>query len=251
MKNLSVVLLALLGFLPCWSQVPSAQTIKTAYGTLELKNMRLMRTYNAQQPCGFGMGVENASSVGWLKVEFLVVVGGRDTSDTPWSYRATLSMEDLTSDAARYVAEGCNGTFSFSEVDKFSVTLAKGTPDPKDVADLARSRASADVGRKRAAALAAGKAAALAKLPMLNSGMPMAFLGSDRKCAAQFQEALAMEGLEKRKRLADLVSYGCGIVASNPIHVVAGQREANFTFVTLAEGKDEGESGWVAIAWVK
>jgi hypothetical protein len=32
--------------------------------------------------------------------------------------------------------------------------------------------------------------------------------------------------------------------------VIADPKE-NFTLVTLAEGKDEGKSGWVPIAWVK
>ena len=86
---------------------------------------------------------------------------------------------------------------------------------------------------------------------MLNSGIPMAFLGSDRKCATQFQEALAMEGLEKRKRIAELVSFQCGVLVDNSVHVAPGQREGNLMVVTVGEGKYERKSGWVPVAWVK
>ena len=62
----------------------------------------------------------------------------------------------------------------------------------------------------------------LAKLPMIVSGGESIFLGSDRKCAEQFQQALAMDGLEKRKRLADLISHGCGFIAASPARVTGG-----------------------------
>ena len=49
---------------------------------------------------------------------------------------------------------------------------------------------------KKKADAAAQEAARIAKLPRLVSGRAYAFLGSDRKCAEQFQQALTMDGLE-------------------------------------------------------
>lgn len=104
---------------------------------------------------------------------------------------------------------------------------------------------------KRNADLAAARAVGLSRLPLLNSGAQAVFLGSDRKCAQQFQDAVAMEGLEKRKRIADLITYGCGFVAQSPVRVVLLQRDGGFAKVTLGDGKDEGKSGWVPAAWLE
>lgn len=115
----------------------------------------------------------------------------------------------------------------------------------KHAADLAAAE------RKRVADAAAARAAYLAKLPLMNAGSPLAFLGSDRKCAEQFQQALGMDGLEKRKRIADLISYGCGVTVDSPVRVVAGQQDRDFLVVTVADGKFEGKSGWVPVSWLK
>jgi hypothetical protein len=197
------------------------------------------------------MNVENASGVSWPRIDFLINAGGRDTSDIPWTFQATVTIADLTIDAARYVADGCNGFFSYSTIDKFSITIANGTPDPRDVKAYKQATAAAQAERKRAADAAASRAAFLSKLPTLNAGGSVAFLGSDRKCAVQFQDALAMEGLEKRKRIAELVSYQCGILVDNSVRITPGQRDGTFLVVTIADGKHQGKSGWVPIAWLK
>jgi tetratricopeptide (TPR) repeat protein len=100
--------------------------------------------------------------------------------------------------------------------------------------------------------------AEMAKLPILNGGSSVAFLAADRKCAEQFQKAFSMEGLEKRKRLAELVQYKCGLVVDTPVHlaklpvetVEAIQHKATYTSVTIAEGESKGKSGWVPTSWV-
>lgn len=124
--------------------------------------------------------------------------------------------------------------------------------DRERVAAAQRKAAIASAAvRKREVEAANARAARLAKLPWVNSGGLSAFIASDRKCAEQFQQALAMDGLEKRKHLADLLSYGCGFLADSPVHAELLQKDGNYALVKLAEGKQDGRSGWVPVAWMK
>jgi hypothetical protein len=95
------------------------------------------------------------------------------------------------------------------------------------------------------------EAARVAKLPQLVSGRVHAFLGSDRKCAEQFQQALTMDGLEKRKRIADLLSYDCGILVDDMVHVSPiGFLVSGYRLVSVEEGNDRLKRGWVPESWV-
>jgi len=91
----------------------------------------------------------------------------------------------------------------------------------------------------------------LARFPILNSGASTIFVGSDRKCSEQFVQALSMEGLEKRKRLAELVSYGCGFIEDSNVHAMRLQAEGSYCQVRLVNGKHLNEMGWVPCSWVK
>lgn len=93
--------------------------------------------------------------------------------------------------------------------------------------------------------------AAINRLPTLESGFPGIFVASDRKCSEQFVQALSMEGLEKRKRLADLVSYGCGFIEDRGVHATRVQTEGSYCLVKLASGKHPNQVGWVPCSWVK
>jgi hypothetical protein len=91
----------------------------------------------------------------------------------------------------------------------------------------------------------------LAKLPVLRAGDATSlFIGSDRRCAEQFQEALSREGLEKRKRIAELVQYGCGFAVAGGVRVSVQQR-GPFSFVLIEEGTDRGKQGWVPEGWLR
>lgn len=89
----------------------------------------------------------------------------------------------------------------------------------------------------------------LAKLPLISA--EMLFIGSDRKCAEQFQQTMAMEGLEKRKRLSELQEYGCGFITDGPVRAEILRKDSAFVAVKLANGQHAGKSGWVPAAWVK
>jgi hypothetical protein len=60
-----------------------------------------------------------------------------------------------------------------------------------------------------------------------------------------------MDGLEKRKRVSELISYGCGFLVSGPLHVSVVRKEAGYSLVRLAEGEHSGELGWVPTSLVK
>lgn len=116
----------------------------------------------------------------------------------------------------------------------------------------AEEAAKANAAKKKAADDAAHESARLAKFPVLHSGLRSAFLGADKKCAEQFQQALAMDGLEKRKRITDLVSYNCGVVVDDAVHVaLLGAPVGGYRLVSVEEGRDRFTHGWVPESWLK
>ncbi len=128
-------------------------------------------------------------------------------------------------------------------------------PTPEEVTRATAAREKAEQDRQKAQQ-AQQKAeqertAALAKLPALINGNESIFIGSDKRCAEQFVEATRMEGLEKRKRLADLISYQCGFIVKTGTRVVVKSRNSDFVLVEMADGENVGKSGWVAGSWLK
>jgi len=96
----------------------------------------------------------------------------------------------------------------------------------------------------RRAADAKARAAMLATLPVVDSGSPAVFFGADRKCSEQFVQALSMEGLEKRKKLAELVTFGCGFTDTGRLRVKRAETQGGFCRVIPMEGKHQGSAGW-------
>jgi hypothetical protein len=246
------VKLAIIALLSCL--VLSAQdveaTVETKYGDLVLSDIRMA---GGPQVCQFKATISNPSIVVWSNVLIELTVIGREGSTADARGRA----ERIRDDSVGLISGVCHRPERF-EPKSATARMLSGTPDESGVAEFKRQQRAeaATVARKadadkKAAAAAAVRTAELAKLPLLNSGTPAAFLGSDRKCAQQLQEALAMDGLEKRKRIADLVSYGCGVLVDSPVRATAGQRDGAYVFVTLADGKRAGKTGWVPIAWLK
>lgn len=233
------------------AQIESTAKVKTAYGPITLSHMRVLRSQSSQIPCGFAMNIENTTGVGWDSMEFLAKVSGTDVSEVPWSMEFPVTVQKVGGDSMQAAFSGCNGSFSYATVDKFSISLVRGTPVASEVAAFQRTESGRVAERKRASEAAAARASSLAKLPTLISGTSVAFMGADRKCAMQFQDALRMDGLEKRKRLADLVSFGCGFLADVPMKVQVVQKEGDYVLVNLADGKQNGKSGWVPVSWVK
>lgn len=118
----------------------------------------------------------------------------------------------------------------------------------RDEAEAERKRATARrAAEQRAQAKRNGEEKAqreyLTKFPILSSGASSIFVGADRKCSEQFVQALSMEGLEKRKRLAELVSYGCGFIEDTNVHAMRVQTDGAYCQVRLINGKHPNESG--------
>ncbi len=105
--------------------------------------------------------------------------------------------------------------------------------------------------QEKRAADAKARAAVLAKLPVVDSGSPSVFFGADRKCSEQFVQALSVEGLEKRKKIAELVTFGCGFIDDGRLHVKRAEAQGSFCRVIPMEGKHQGGSGWVPCGWIK
>lgn len=91
----------------------------------------------------------------------------------------------------------------------------------------------------------------LAGFPTAQSGYTSIFVGSDRKCAQQFVEALSMEGIEKRKRLADLISYQCGFIDKPGVHMQKMSTVGGFCEVKTIDGERPGATGWVHCDWLR
>jgi hypothetical protein len=108
-------------------------------------------------------------------------------------------------------------------------------------------RNAADAPRRAAEA---SRLAKIRALPLIRSGSSQVFVAADRKCGEQFQEALSMDGLEKRKRIAEIVSYGCGSYAASPVHAEVKMETGGYALVVLAEGVNRNLAGWVPLQWV-
>jgi hypothetical protein len=60
-----------------------------------------------------------------------------------------------------------------------------------------------------------------------------------------------MEGLEQRKRLADLITFGCGFIETPGVHARKITTNGAFALVSLIDGGHAGKDGWVPAAWLK
>ena len=231
--------------------------VDTKYGRLTIENVRII---SRGPSCELRANVSNLAPVAWSGLAFEILVDGRDDKGDAVTITGTAEADRLSRDAAGFVSGRCThraiGDFGNGlnpqkfEALRVRAKFLSGASNPADAAafDVAQKQGAAS--QKRAAEVSSARATALAKFPILNSGTPSAFIGSDRKCAAQFQEALGMEGLEKRKRIADLVSYGCGFLADNPVRVSPGQRDGAFVFVTMMDGKQVSKNGWAPTGWL-
>ena len=119
-------------------------------------------------------------------------------------------------------------------------------PTPAQIDEKKRTNQAAVEEKERAA-----RAAYLRSLPTVNNGNVAIFFGADRKCSEQFVQALSMDGLEKRKKMADLVTFGCGYLADAGVHVKRLAADASYCQVAPAEGKQVGKPGWVPCSWLK
>ena len=90
--------------------------------------------------------------------------------------------------------------------------------------------------------IAAERSKILANAPKLDSGTGAVLLGADRKCLDQAIEVSKMEGLEKWKRIAELVSYGCVFTVDRLTPVRVEAAEGSYSRVTPIDGPKTGQT---------
>jgi hypothetical protein len=83
-------------------------------------------------------------------------------------------------------------------------------------------------------------------LPMVSSGAKQTFVASDKKCAAQFQEAAGIEGIEGKKKLAEIILL-CGYMVDSGTKIESYQMEGEYGFVSVFESDIKG---WVPRKWI-
>ncbi len=90
-----------------------------------------------------------------------------------------------------------------------------------------------------------------ARAILVDSGSSVGLLAADTKCAAELKEAMSLQGLEGRKKLAELVTYKCITTYDSPIHAVEIGRDETWAQVRIIEGPASGKSGWVPSVRIK
>ncbi len=83
-------------------------------------------------------------------------------------------------------------------------------------------------------------------LPFVSSGSPRSFIASDRKCAAEFQAALPVEGVEAKKTLADIISL-CGATVDSKSRIESFRIDGEWGLVSIFESDVKG---WVPRTWI-
>lgn len=186
--------------------------------------------------------ITNKTGRNWGGLRLLLTVTGRLTETAkPITKQANLDISAIYIDETQEFAVDLD----LPEMTVSTVKVAYGTgyrqPNEEE---------KEQEGRKAAAA-AAARAAALAKKPKLDSGAAAVPVAADRKCLDQTMAALGVEGLESRKRIAELVKYGCifTVPRLTPIDVL--KADGRYSLVGVAAGGSAGKQGWVATDWIK
>ncbi|HLV96325.1 MAG TPA: hypothetical protein VKS44_14130, partial [Candidatus Acidoferrales bacterium] len=119
-------------------------------------------------------------------------------------------------------------------------------------AEQQRQAAAAQAASERHAALARAEARRreLAQYPKLVYGSQRVPVAADEKCLKETVDAINEGGLEGRKKIPELLEYGClfTVKSNTPVRLV--KRASNNSFVTVMDGAHQGKSGWVLSEWV-
>jgi hypothetical protein len=213
--------------------------VETKYGKIIFRNVKLFKpsAVTGDMRASFTGDAENQTGGAWRVLQFEVRFHcpGNDHEVAYLISAAALNVGFTSVSDPTPVRAGEKYLFSepACEASDISMRLVGGTNDREKI----------EAEEKRLAELA--------KFPVLDSGAPSLFIGSDRKCAEQFVQTLSMEGLAKHKQLADLILYGCGFVEDGNVHAMRLKTEGSYCQVKLIEGKHPNRSGWVPCSWLK
>jgi hypothetical protein len=227
-------------------------------GSFEFSGLRL-RTAPGKF-CRFSGSIDNQTEGSWSEGGFAVTVHGNRPDER---FKMSLTVDRIPFGTKTAFDEYCLDGEKYLRVPPFeavsySLVFEGGywAPGPNIVRKAAEKAhaakiAKADIAKSAREATIRARAEFRAKFPTIQSGFTSAFVGSDKKCSAQFQEAVGMEGLEKRKRLADLITFGCGFIVPNLTHVAIERKDGSFALVKMIDGDKANRSGWMPLSWVK
>jgi len=269
-KAVTAVLIGLLCVVGLAAQTIADATVQTPHGRLFVHATHFSNG-DADHPCEFNGVIGNLSTVGWRHLDLLVKLSGMSMSD--WggktiSVDIPVRIDVIAGNVIQIAVESvefsvkCDGS-SHLVPSQMTARFVNGIPDKNDV-----DHQTIEL-RKVEDALAPYNAE-VAKLPILKTGSSVGILASDQKCAQEFQQVPLMEGVEKRKRIAELVQYECGSIIDVPVRLVALSTEeierlmdgAAYIKVTVADcasglkncpvanEKAKGKTGWVPAKWV-
>jgi hypothetical protein len=118
-----------------------------------------------------------------------VELGGIGVDGQRSSITIPVEIAVISGDEAKLAFANCSGDWPKIGPDQVSISMIAGTPNASDVASLNQWEKI----RQQVVSETARRQAYIAKLPLLNSRSGVAFVGSDRKCAEQFQQAVTLE----------------------------------------------------------
>ncbi len=265
-----ILLLAVISSLLGYAQQPelvyklpaNSVVVKTTqYGNFEFVNISIADRIEPYDICMVAGDINNKTDGSWTENEFSIELLSAKNGE---SVSVIVAVDNIPFGATRthfsaycYGAKQSTRHLPFEPV-SYLITFGGGYREPGPEAakkETAAARLKADAAlkarRNKEVAVAKARADYLAKFPIVESGFTSAFVGSDKKCSAEFLEAAAMEGLEKRKRLADLVAFGCGFITSNGAHATVIVKDGKFALVKMIDGDKQGQSGWVPVGWLK
>lgn len=201
--------------------------------------------------------VHNETNSPWEVARFVFTARAKRPNGDPVEIRRTETIGVIPHGKAINFYEGFHRMVPMAEdvsVEEWTVHFEGGrrvpTPEAaaaeerKRIEDEERAARSAAIQSTRKAQVAEGaRKARLAKLASIRQGPVI--IASDRKCHQQFEAALSMDGLDKRKRIAELIAYSCGWIVTGPAHVYSQGQVADLTKVSIAEGAHLGRQGLV------
>jgi len=216
-------------------------TASTKYGPIAFLNLGVSQDSVTAQ-------VDNRSETGWEPVRFVLTLKGPEGSK---SINNTINKM-ARGETARLLSVPEGAPF---QPERCFILMVGGVPrSPRlegSIRALEHDAMVAEAAQREQERIATERSKMLASAPKLDSGTGPVLLGADKKCLDQAIEASKMEGLEKRKKIAELAGYGCVFTVDRLPPVRVEGAEGGFSRVTPIDGPKAGHTGWVLSSWLR
>lgn len=206
----------------------------------------------------FGGSIENQTGARWSAVLLRFTFGGDQGNGG-----AALDVRELViwDDKPTPFSEVVLPSEMPGKLSPVTVELIEGkrTRTPAELAETEKQKQQTEAKKRALSAKRSAERKAeaekhrafLAKLPKLNRNGVAAPVASDLGCLRDAEAVLGEEGLEARKKLSELISYGCIFVPPVLTPVVRLGSEGNAVWIKIADGDYEGRVGWVRKSWLE